>query len=78
MAVKLKENDVIDMASPEFGIAANSYLSLVNVKDKKLKIGHGMNGMSPGVGAISPHYNHDWYAQHDIPPKGELFVRNAR
>jgi hypothetical protein len=74
MKVEVNEIDLIKVASPGFGAAANSQLE--NVKyTKNIKVGRGMNGTSPGVGAISPHYDRHWYAKNGIPPGGELFVR---
>jgi hypothetical protein len=64
----------IDAASPGFGAAANCIQKSDNVDDVDAKISRAMEGTSPSVGAISPHYGRYWKATTDIPPGAEIFI----
>lgn len=74
MEVEGDDPDLIMVASPGVGAAANSYLSLVNIEDSWIKIGRSVRGDSPGTGASSIYYGREFYATRDIPPGGEIYV----
>jgi hypothetical protein len=67
------DEDLIMVASPGVGAAANSYLSMVNVEDSYVKLGRAVKE-GPGVGASSPYYGREFEATNPIIPGGEIFV----
>ncbi len=69
------DEDLVMVASPGVGAAANSYMSLVNVDDAWIKMGRGVDADSPGVGANTLYYGRSFHATKEIPPGGEIYVR---
>jgi hypothetical protein len=69
------ESVEIDVASPGVGAAANSFMSLVNIKTDQTKISRVVSSDSPGVGASTPYYGRSFSANSKIVPGSEMFVR---
>lgn len=70
-----EDSDLIMVASPGVGAAANSYLTLVNVEDDHIKIGRAVGADSPGLGANTIYYGRSFYAEKEIPPGGEIWAK---
>lgn len=69
-----EDGDLIMVASPGVGAAANSYLSLVNIEDTYTKTSRPVPEDSPGVGANTLFWGREFFATEEIPAGGEIFV----
>jgi hypothetical protein len=75
MEEEIDDMELIAVASPGVGAAANSFLSLVNIEDDYTKISRVVSSDSPGVGASTPYYGRSYSALSKIAPGSEMFVR---
>ena len=63
------------MVSPGVGSAANSYLSMVNINDHKVRVSRaGVAPESPGQGAFTIFHGRSFYATVELEPGQEIFV----
>ena len=74
MDEEVDEIELMNVASPGVGAAANSFLSLVNVIDDYVTMNRVVEGDSPGVGAFTPYYGRSFRATKDLSPGAEIFV----
>ena len=66
----------MDMASPGVGAAANSYLSMVNIEEQKVRVSRaGVHPESPGHGAFTIYHGRSFFAKDEMEPGQEIFVR---
>jgi hypothetical protein len=68
------QKDMI-MVSPGVGSAANSYLSMVNIGEHKVRVSRaGVFPESPGQGAFTIFHGRSFYATVEMEPGQEIFV----